>query len=57
MSRSRTTAEIDTFINDVSITNTNIAIASRRASRPLAPSCPDSAPAVVSAPPVRRVSR
>src|SRR5690348_7693561 len=29
VSRSRTTAEIDTFISDVSITNTNIAIASR----------------------------
>ena len=28
-----TTAEIDTFINDVSTTSTNIAIASRRASR------------------------
>src|SRR3954464_1376405 len=28
VSRSRTTAEIDTFISDVSITNTNIAIAS-----------------------------
>jgi hypothetical protein len=33
VSRSRTTAEIDTFINDVSTTSTNIAIASRMASR------------------------
>src|SRR6478735_3840286 len=33
--RSRTTAEIDTFISDVSTTRTNIAIASRMASRPL----------------------
>ncbi len=31
--RSRTTAEIDTFISDVSTTSTNIAIASRRARR------------------------
>jgi hypothetical protein len=30
---SRTTAEIDTFISDVSTTSTNIAIASRMASR------------------------
>jgi hypothetical protein len=30
---SRTTAEIDTFISDVSTTRTNIAIASRMASR------------------------
>ena len=30
---SRTTAEIETFISDVSTTSTNIAIASRRASR------------------------
>ena len=30
---SRTTAEIDTFISDVSTTSTNIAIASRIASR------------------------
>ena len=29
VSRSRTTAEIDTFMNDVSITNTNIAAARR----------------------------
>ena len=33
VSRSRTTAEIDTFMNDVSMTNTNIAAASRMASR------------------------
>jgi hypothetical protein len=33
VSRSRTTAEIDTFIRDVSITKTNIAAASRTASR------------------------
>ena len=33
VSRSRTTAEIDTFISDVSTTSTNIAIASRIASR------------------------
>jgi hypothetical protein len=32
VSRSSTTAEIDTFINDVSTTSTNIAIASRSAS-------------------------
>jgi hypothetical protein len=31
--RSRTTAEIETFINDVSTTSTNMAIASRMASR------------------------
>jgi hypothetical protein len=31
--RSSTTAEIETFISDVSTTRTNIAIASRRASR------------------------
>jgi hypothetical protein len=31
--RSLTTAEIETFINEVSTTSTNIAIASRRASR------------------------
>jgi hypothetical protein len=30
---SRTTAEIDTFISDVSTTSTNIAIASKMASR------------------------
>ena len=35
VSRSWTTAEIDTFISDVSTTSTNIAIASRRASRRL----------------------
>src|SRR4030095_2254732 len=35
VSRSRTTAEIDTFISDVSTTSTNIAIASRRARRGL----------------------
>src|SRR5215212_4160186 len=33
VSRSLTTAEIETFISDVSTTSTNIAIASRRASR------------------------
>src|SRR3954452_22762847 len=33
--RSSTTAEIDTFISDVSTTSTNIAIASSSASRPL----------------------
>src|SRR4051794_25152590 len=33
VSRSSTTAEIDTFINDVSTTRTNIAIDSRMASR------------------------
>ena len=33
VSRSWTTAEIDTFISDVSTTSTNIAIASRMASR------------------------
>ena len=33
VSRSSTTAEIDTFISDVSTTSTNIAIASRSASR------------------------
>src|SRR5829696_2960921 len=33
VSRSRTTAEIDTFISDVSTTRTNIAVASRNASR------------------------
>src|SRR5688572_7484049 len=33
VSRSRTTAEIETFINDVSMTKTNIAIASRMPSR------------------------
>src|SRR3954453_15015028 len=33
VSRSRTTAEIDTFISDVSTTRTNIAMASRIASR------------------------
>ena len=32
VSRSSTTAEIETFISDVSMTNTNIAIASRSAS-------------------------
>src|SRR3712207_4963699 len=32
VSRSRTTAEIDTFISDVSTTRTNIAMASRRPS-------------------------
>ena len=35
VSRSRTTAEIDTFISDVSTTSTNMAIASRIARRPL----------------------
>ena len=35
VSRSSTTAEIETFISDVSNTSTNIAIASRRARRPL----------------------
>src|SRR5688572_14926322 len=38
VSRSRTTAEIDTFISDVSTTSTNIAIASRRPSRRFATS-------------------
>jgi hypothetical protein len=33
VSRSRTTEEIDTFISEVSTTSTNIAIASRMASR------------------------
>ena len=33
VSRSRTTAEIETFISDVSTTSTNIAIAKRRARR------------------------
>ena len=33
VSRSRTTAEIDTFISDVSTTSTNMAIASRMARR------------------------
>jgi long-subunit fatty acid transport protein len=33
VSRSRTTAEIDTFISDVSTTSTNMAIARRTASR------------------------
>ena len=33
VSRSCTTAEIETFISDVSMTNTNIAIASRTPSR------------------------
>jgi hypothetical protein len=33
VSRSSTTAEIETFMNDVSITNTNIAAASRIPSR------------------------
>ena len=33
VSRSRTTAEIDTFISEVSTTSTNIAIASSNASR------------------------
>ena len=33
VSRSSTTAEIETFISDVSTTSTNIAIASSRASR------------------------
>ena len=35
VSRSSTTAEIDTFMNDVSMTNTNIAAASRIARRGL----------------------
>src|SRR3954470_4684514 len=35
VSKSRTTAEIETFMNEVSMTNTNIAIASTRASRRL----------------------
>ena len=35
VSRSLTTAEIDTFMSDVSTTSTNIAIASRMASRVL----------------------
>ena len=35
VSRSRTTAEIETFISEVSTTSTNIAIASRIASRGL----------------------
>src|SRR6201986_5051754 len=39
--RSRTTAEIETFINDVSTTSTNIAIASRIASRRVVPACAD----------------
>ena len=37
VSRSRTTAEIETFINEVSTTNTNIAIASSKARRWLLP--------------------
>ena len=44
VSRSRTTAEIETFISDVSTTSTNIAIASRTAS---AVSPPDSSGAAV----------
>ena len=35
VSRSLTTAEIDTFISDVSTTSTNMAIASSSARRPL----------------------
>jgi hypothetical protein len=35
VSRSRTTAEIDTFMSEVSTTSTNMAIASRMARRPL----------------------
>jgi hypothetical protein len=45
VSRSRTTAEIETFISEVSTTRTNIAIASSTASRVL----PDRAPTVSSA--------
>ena len=37
VSTSSTTAEIDTFISDVSTTSTNIAIASRMASRGVPP--------------------
>ena len=37
VSRSCTTAEIETFISDVSTTSTNIAMASRRASSRLRP--------------------
>ena len=40
VSRSWTTAEIDTFISDVSTTSTNIAIASRMGSRLLLASSP-----------------
>ena len=43
VSRSRTTAEIETFISDVSTTSTNIAMASRTANirtRPAAASVP-----------------
>src|ERR687894_3306523 len=39
VSRSRTTAEIDTFISDVSTTSTNIAIASRSPRRGLPAAC------------------
>ncbi len=39
VSRSLTTAEIDTFISDVSTTSTNIAIASRIANRGLPVAC------------------
>src|SRR5947209_4162392 len=45
--RSRTTAEIDTFISDVSTTSTNIAIASRIASRRVAPCVPGASVLVV----------
>ena len=40
VSRSSTTAEIDTFISDVSTTSTNMAIASSTATRPLPASSP-----------------
>ena len=40
VSRSLTTAEIETFISDVSTTSTNIAMASSRANRELRCSCP-----------------
>jgi hypothetical protein len=47
VSRSRTTAEIDTFISDVSMTNTNIAAASRMASRGVPARSSDSGEALV----------
>jgi hypothetical protein len=48
VSRSCTTAEIDTFMNDVSITNTNIAAARKTPIIGLPPTVPDTSVAAVS---------
>ncbi len=52
VSRSSTTAEIETFISDVSTTSTNIAIASSRASRLSNATSSSVVPSLITDPPI-----